>query len=195
VRHTTAPEVDEEIDLMKRYYLSLAALVSLLAACAGQPTSPSSAADTTPSAAATATTELPADALEGTWTTDEMSREELQQAALDAGFSDAEVAAFFAAGLGDPSSAALQIRFLGGHASQFMTPAGEGAIPQHDGPYRLTDDDILVWTDEDCDTTVAFELEGDVLSFADIVDDECPATDSQIAHITFLLSAPYARTD
>lgn len=180
---------------MKRYYLLLAALVSLLAACAAQPNTSSSAAVATPSAATTETTELPADPLVGTWTTQEMSREELQQAALDAGYSDADVSAFLASGLGDPSAATLQIRFLGGYASQFMTPAGEGAIPQHDGPYRLTDDDRLVWTDGDCDTAVAFELEGDVLSFAEIVDDECPAIDSQIAHITFLLSAPYTRTD
>ena len=180
---------------MKRNYLLLATLVLMLAACAAQPNTSSSAVATTPSAAATVTTEPPADALVGTWTTDEMSREQLQQAALDAGYSEEEVAAFFAAGLGDPSAATLQIRFLGGHASQFMTPAGEGAIPQHGGPYRLTDDDLLVWTDEDCDTTVTFELEGDVLSFAEIVDDECPAIESQIAHITFLLSAPYTRRD
>ncbi len=182
---------------MKHHNVLAAAGLLALTACAGQPAASSSAVNATPSATTTSTqtTGAAADPLEGTWTTEEMSGDELKQANLDAGYSEAE-AGLELIDLGDVSAASLQIRFLGGQASQFMTPAGgEGPIPQFDGPYRMLDDHTLVWTDGDCDTTVSFQLDGDVLTFTEIVEDECPAVDSKIAHITFLLSAPYTRAD
>ncbi len=182
---------------MKSSTLLAVAVSFALVACGEQALSKSPAAvDATQPPASAAATDAAADPLEGTWTTQEMSEDELKQAALDAGNSAADVEEFFSGPLGLRSdAAAFQIRFLGGQASQFMTPAGGDATPQHDGPYRLTDDQTLVWTDGDCDTTVTFELEGDALAFTEIVEDECPAAEAQIAHITFLLSGPYARTD
>ena len=182
---------------MKNHHVLAAAGLLALTACAGQPAASSSAANATPSATTTSTptTEAAADSLEGTWTTGELSREQLREAALDAGLADAAVEEFFALGLGDPASATFQIRFLDGQATQFMTLPGGGPVPQHDGPYRLEDDETLVWTDGDCDTTASFQLDGDVLTFTEIVEDECPAVDSKVAHLTFLRSAPYTRTD
>lgn len=181
---------------MTRQTLLAAAIVLVLSACAGQ-TAPSNAGENagTQTDAPTAAAGGSAAALEGTWTTDEMSSDQLQQAAIAAGQSDADVQQFFDEAFSGVETGSFQIRFLDGQANQFMTPGSGDPLPMHGGPYRLTDDQTLVWTDGDCDTTVAFELDGDMLTFGEILDEQCPAVDSQIAHITFLQSGPYTRSD
>ncbi|MBA2634712.1 MAG: hypothetical protein H0U86_17240, partial [Chloroflexi bacterium] len=91
---------------MRRDILLVAIASLALTACAGQPATSSAPAQATTPPATAAATDVAADPLEGTWTTEEMSAEELKQAALDAGHSDADVEEFFSGPLGLHADAA-----------------------------------------------------------------------------------------
>jgi hypothetical protein len=183
-----------------RYAVILIALVA--GACGGATVSPTGLASsgatvsptgvasrapittTTPSPAPTAS---PPSLLEGTWTTAEITCDELLATMHDAGFTDAQITAGNWA-----CSQPLQwrLRFLGVSFAQFGRQV-DGVWELGSGrSFRLIDDHTLFLTDGE--QTLGFTLVGDVLTFVSIRG-STGDLDGQVHGAAIFLTAPFTK--
>jgi hypothetical protein len=183
---------------MKNHTVSVA-LVLLLTACASQQTSTSPSAEISPSAEASPSadaSQAAADALTGTWATEETTCEEQNAAVEAAGFTAEEMEAGGwdpTCSQGTPHGSQFTLRFESDTLVVFLDGAADS-----EGIYRIVDEDTFEGGDEangfyyTCD----FAIDGDVLTI-DMVEDNYPVeaerTGDAIALTVIAETAPFTR--
>jgi hypothetical protein len=173
------------------YVRTAAILVALVtSACGAGSVSPSPSASSHPVAPASpsaAPTASPPSVLEGTWTTAEITCDQLLATMHAAGFTDAQITA---GNWACSQPLQLRLRFLGDSFAQFDRQ-GDGAWELGSGlSFRLIDDHTLFLTDGQ--QTLSFTLVGDILTFVSIsgsTDD----LDGQVHGAAIFLTAPFTK--
>ena len=137
-----------------------------------------------PSAAPTAS---PLSVLEGTWTTAEITCDQLLATMHEAGFTDAQITA---GNWACSQPVEWRLRFLGDSFAQF-DKQGDGAWELGSGAsFRLIDDHTLFLTDGQ--QTLSFTLVGDVLTFSSI-SGATADLDGQVHGAAIFLTTPFTK--
>jgi hypothetical protein len=177
--------------------LALAALVALVACTpTGSPPGQAEVTTSPTTSAAPASTSQSPDSLEGTWRTPVMDRDTIVAHLSERGFSQGDIDVFLGNGSID-ESLELALRIEAGNVGILM--AIDGAPPEvaTAGTYELEPPAGLVWTETglDCQANVQYALDGDSLTFQDLVVSgaDCENVNSETHLTMFFLAEEYAR--
>jgi hypothetical protein len=175
-----------------------AILVALVTgACSAGTVSPSVAPSSPPAATASPSitprvtpTASPPGLLEGTWTTAEITCDQLLATMHEAGFTDAQITAGNAACSQDDPPTRWRLRFLGDSFAQFASQS-DGSFEQGSGrSFELIDDHTLFLTEGQ--QTLNFTLVGNVLTFVSI-SGSTGDLDGQVHGAAIFLTAPFVK--
>jgi hypothetical protein len=163
---------------MRNYSMSAAAVLALAVPAAVDTTEPESFAAAIP---------------EGVYRTPELTVDQLRQTALDAGFAEDDVDAFFEGAVG---TTVFGLRLADGGWTQLYSNDGGPEGVGWRGTYEVIDDDTVVATDPCGPITYTYSLEGEQLTL-DMIDDQCTGAGGDteivelIAQTTIFETAPF----
>jgi hypothetical protein len=131
--------------------------------------------------------------LEGRWTSEEMTRDEWNNGLVALGFDIDDVEAFHRH---DPiaSTVRYELEFRDGWLDLFVEAPPNPLVEMGDGPLRILPDGRIHHDDRDCFVTMAFDTDGDQLTFARISTESC-GVEEQLANSAFFNLSTYTRLD
>jgi hypothetical protein len=159
---------------------------------AGPSTSGEATGSATQPAAATLAPADPGALLpEGTYRTAEISRDQLVQAGVAAGFPRQDVVQFLD-DVGAKEKAAFTLRLAHGGWTEYEAVDGAAAAVGWRGSYRVDDDDTVVAMSDCGEITYRYAVAGDDLSL-EVVDHQCGGEGDRLAQTVIFQTAPFHR--